>query len=208
MTESSPATPTCLPDRNALVLESARLLLRPYRPVDGRMYAAMHAENRAHLREFLPDVLGHMRTAEDAEAQIQRMDRQWRAGEALIFGAWERGSASYVGEVYLANADWHVPSIEIGYFVVAGRTGQGFASEAGGTVIRFAFEFLRVSRIDLQCTADNQASARVAERLGFLLEGRQRLRHRKRDSSVVDRLWYGLLRSEWEQAMNPGPAPA
>ena len=31
-------------------------------------------------------------------------------------------------------------------------------------VIRFAFDRLRVGRIDLQCTADNQASARVAER--------------------------------------------
>jgi RimJ/RimL family protein N-acetyltransferase len=61
-----------------------------------------------------------------------------------------------------------------------------------------AFSHLGVERIDLQCTADNVASARIAERLGFQLEGHQRQRHRKRDGELVDRLWYGLLRSEWE----------
>ena len=34
-------------------------------------------------------------------------------------------------------------------------------------------------------------------RLGFRLEGCQRLRHRKKDGSLVDRLWYGLLREDF-----------
>jgi len=52
--------------------------------------------------------------------------------------------------------------------------------------------------MDLQCRGDNEASRRVAERCGFRLAGRQRLRHRKKDGTLVDRLWYGLLRSEWQ----------
>jgi RimJ/RimL family protein N-acetyltransferase len=51
----------------------------------------------------------------------------------------------------------------------------------------------------LQCRADNIASQRVAEHLGFRQEGCQRLRHRKKDGRLVDRLWYGLLREEWER---------
>ena len=65
-------------------------------------------------------------------------------------------------------------------------------------LLRCAFDCLNVSRVDLQCRADNTASQRVAERLGFRQEGRQRLRHRKKDGKLVDRLWYGLLREEWE----------
>lgn len=189
--------PVTWPEAGGIELCSERLRLRPYRPGDGAMYTQMWHDNEAHLREFMPDNLKGMRTAEEAEAQIQRMARQWQAGTVFIFGCWEQASGEYVGEAYLANADWAVPSVELGYFVVERQTGRGYATEAGRALVRWALETLAVDRLDLQCTADNRASARVAERIGFRLEGRQRQRHRKKDGALVDRLWYGLLRSEW-----------
>jgi RimJ/RimL family protein N-acetyltransferase len=77
-------------------------------------------------------------------------------------------------------------------------TGRGYATEAARAALRYAFEIIQVVRVDLQCRVDNQASQRVAERCGFKLEGRQRLRHRKKNGELVDRLWYGLLREEWQ----------
>jgi RimJ/RimL family protein N-acetyltransferase len=97
----------------------------------------------------------------------------------------------------LAHPDWHVPAVEVGYFVVATQTGRGYATEAGAAVVDCAFTHLGMHRGDVQCRADNIASAHVATRMGFRLEGRQRQRHRKRDGELVDRLWYGLLRAEW-----------
>jgi RimJ/RimL family protein N-acetyltransferase len=185
------------PDPLTVELTALRLLLRSYRPGDGAAYARMYHENLAHLREFMPDELREMATEHDAEGQIRRMIRQWRAGTLFVFGAWTREDGAYVGEAYLANADWAVPTIELGYFLVERQTGQGYATEAAQAVVRWAFETLKVDRVDLQCASDNHASARVAERVGFRLEGRQRQRHRKRDDTLVDRLWWGLLRAEW-----------
>lgn len=162
------------------------------------MYITMYRENRAHLTEFMPEDLRGMDTAADAERHIRRLRRAWRDRELFVFGAWERSTGAYVGEAYLAHPDWHVPALEVGYFVVATQTGRGVATEAGAAVVAVAFEQFSVERLDLQCRADNVASARVAERLGFRLEGRQRQRHRKTDGTLVDRLWYGLLRAEWE----------
>jgi len=179
-------------------ISSTRLLLRPYRPGEGRLYVDMYRENGAHLMEFMPEELRGMKTEADGERQIQRMLHAWQDRELFIFGAWDTETGLYVGEAYLANPDWTVPSLELGYFVVATQTGRGFATEAGAAVVAVAFEQFGVERIDLQCQADNVASARVAERLGFRLEGRQRQRDRKRDGDLVDRLWYGLLRAEWE----------
>ncbi len=82
-----------------------------------------------------------------------------------------------------------MPSIELGYFLVKSATGQGYATEEAYTALHCAFDILNVSRVDLQCRADNIASQRVAEHLGFRQEGCQRLRHRKKDDSLVDRLW-------------------
>lgn len=179
-------------------ISTARLLLRPYRPGEGRFYVDMCRENRAHLAEYMPEELRRMETEADGERQIQWMLLAWQDREVFIFGAWNRATGRHVGEAYLANPDWHIPSLEVGYFVVATQTGKGYAVEASAAVVDTAFAAFGLARIDLQCRADNVASARVAERMGFRLEGRQRQRHRKRDGELVDRLWYGLLRSEWE----------
>ena len=179
-------------------ISSTRLVLRPYRPGEGHLYVKTYRENRVHLLEFMPEELRGMNTEADGERQIQRMLHAWQDRELFVFGAWERATGIYVGEAYLANPDWEVPSLELGYFVVARQTGRGFATEAGLAVVGSAFAHFGVVRIDLHCTVDNVASAHVAERIGFRLEGRQRQRHRKRDGALVDRLWYGLLLSEWE----------
>lgn len=177
---------------------SERLCLRAYRPGDGARYLAMIRENWDHLYEFMPPNVAAMQNEAEAEAIIGWLNAEWRQRNLFIFGAWEKACGDYVGETYLANPDWHVPSLELGYFLVQASTGKGFATEAAQAAIRYAFEHLLVSRVDLQCRADNIASQRVAERCGFHLEGCQRLRHRKKDGTLVDRLWYGLLRAEWQ----------
>lgn len=176
---------------------SERLFMRCYRPGDGAMYLEVIRENRDHLFEFLPEILETMQNDADAEAVIRWQNSEWQQRNLFIFSIWEKGSGKFVGETYLANPDWHVPSLELGYFVVQESTGKGYATEAARAMLGYAFERLQVNRLDLQCREDNLASQRVAERCGFKLEGRQRLRHRKKDGTLVDRLWYGLLHAEW-----------
>src|SRR5512140_1788367 len=180
----------------ATEFETERLYLRAYRPQDDALYFHMVRENWDHLYEFLPEKVQAMQSVEDAAAFLRWLEGEWKQGNLFLFSLWEKATGRYVGETYLANPDWHVPSLELGYFLVKTATGQGYATEAARAALRCAFDFLNVSRVDLQCRADNTASQRVAERLGFRQEGRQRLRHRKKDGSLVDRLWYGLLREE------------
>jgi RimJ/RimL family protein N-acetyltransferase len=177
---------------------SERLFMRAYRPGDGTLYFRMIRENWDHLYEFLPPKVEAMQNEAEAEAVIRWLNSEWQPRNLFIFSIWEKASGNYTGEIYLANPDWHVPSLELGYFVVRASTGKGFATEAARATLRYAFEHMQVSRVDLQCRSDNEASQRVAGRCGFRLEGCQRLRHCKKDGMLVDRLWYGLLRSEWQ----------
>ncbi len=175
---------------------SERLLLRCYRPGDGALYFDMLRANWDHLFEFLAPSHLAVQSEEMAEELIRRLMADWTLRNLFIFGIWEKESGVYVGESYLANADWDVPRIEVGYFVVQSQTGKGYATEAARATVRFAFEHLGVLRVELQCRADNQASKRVVERCGFVYEGRMRQRHRKKAGDLVDVLWYGLLRSD------------
>ena len=177
---------------------SERLLLRRYWPGDGALYHQMLRKNWDHLYEFLPPFLMDVHSEEDARTEFRRQAAEWDARQLFIFGIWETATGTYVGESYLANADWDVPRIEVGYFIVKASTGKGYATEAAKATIRYAFEHMQVLRVDLRCAADNKASMRVAEHCGFSQEGRFRQHHRKKNGKLVDMLWYGLLLSEWQ----------
>lgn len=184
---------------------SGRLRLRRYSLEDASFYLRMLRENQAHLHEFLPARMAAARTEDDMRAVIAWELEMWQRGEAFIWSVWEKDSGDYVGEVYLANADWEVPCIEVGYFTEQRQGGKGFAVEAARAACRIAFELLGVRRVELQCAADNEKSAAVARRCGFTLEGRHRERNPKKDGTLVDRLWFGLLRAEWSAMENRYP---
>lgn len=178
-------------------ITTERLFLRGYRPGDGAMYFQALRANWEHLYEFMPLHYLSLQSEADAEVVIRKLGAEWQLRNLFLFGVWQKDTGHYVGETYLANADWHVPCIEVGYFVLHASTGKGIATEAARATIKFAFEHLRVDRVELQCAADNMASQRVAEHCGFHLEGRFRQRQRKKSGDLVDRLWYGLLKEEY-----------
>lgn len=64
----------------------------------------------------------------------------------------------------------------IGYWTVTGEYGRGVATTAARMTARFGFVQLGLSRIRLFHAVDNLASQRVAEKVGFVLEGVQRQR--------------------------------
>jgi len=77
----------------------------------------------------------------------------------------------FVGSTGLHRIKWAVPRFEIGYWVRTDCAGQGYVSEAVRALSRVAFEDLGAKRVDIRCDDRNLASAAVAERCGYTLEG-------------------------------------
>jgi RimJ/RimL family protein N-acetyltransferase len=69
---------------------------------------------------------------------------------------------------------------EIGFWTAPWARGRGVMTDAARLVIRFGFEVLRLERIEWCALVGNDASRRVAEKLGFVQEGtaRKGLLHR------------------------------
>ena len=86
---------------------------------------------------------------------------------------------------------------EIGYELNPRYWGQGYATEAAAAVIQFGFHRLRLQRITSWCIADNTASARVLERLGFRLQDRI-ARHEHFKGRWWDALTYTLYADQWQ----------
>ena len=75
---------------------------------------------------------------------------------------------------------------------------QGYGTEVARELVRFGFEELGLQRIEAEIVADNEGSAGVLRNAGLTLEGRLRnkLFYKGR---YWDRLWFGLLREDWER---------
>ena len=91
--------------------------------------------------------------------------------------------------------DWEA---DIGYELDPRYWGRGYSTEAALAMVSFGFRELGLDRISSWCIADNAASARVLERLGFRQEGRLR-RNEHFKGRWWDTLFYGLVRDEWEK---------
>jgi RimJ/RimL family protein N-acetyltransferase len=88
---------------------------------------------------------------------------------------------------------------ELGYALLAAHWGRGYAREALGLVLDFAFDALDLYRVEADVDPRNTGSIHLVERLGFKREGLLRARYHV-GGEVQDSAFYGLLQSEWRGA--------
>lgn len=83
---------------------------------------------------------------------------------------------------------------EVGWWLTPRRWGRGITAVAVERFIEYCFDDLGLHRVEAGVFVSNPASARVAEKAGFRLEGVSRDAYLK-NGALVDRLSYGLARS-------------
>ena len=91
---------------------------------------------------------------------------------------------------------------DIGYELSPRYWGYGYATESARAMVDFGFRDLSLQRISSWCIADNVASARVLERIGFQKEGRLR-RNEFFKGRWWDTLLYALLVEDWQSISEP-----
>ena len=86
---------------------------------------------------------------------------------------------------------------ELGWTLDPAVGGRGYASEAVGEVLRVCFEDLGLRRVTANAFADNEASCRLAERVGMRREVHAVRDSLHRDLGWLDGVGYALLTEEW-----------
>ena len=95
------------------------------------------------------------------------------------------------------NPDYR--SASLGYCLDEPAWGHGYATEAAGALLQWAFDTLDLNRVQAETDTRNGASARVLEKLGFVREGTLR-EDCVVNGDVSDSWVYGLLRREWRHS--------
>jgi RimJ/RimL family protein N-acetyltransferase len=151
-------------------VRTERLILRPLGPADAGTLLAYRG--RADVCRYLPF---EPMTRAGIEARIAG---QWARteltgeGQSLTLGAEVAATGELAGDVVLF---WHSAEHgagEIGYVFEPALSGRGYATEAARAVLGLGFEGLGLHRIVARLDERNQASARLARRLGLRQEAR------------------------------------
>jgi RimJ/RimL family protein N-acetyltransferase len=180
-----------------LQLHTERLLLRSPEVDDAQAVYEAVTESLAELRPWMPwasENPDEQKTADNTRQAIQ----EWQAQSAFRIHLFDRTTRELVGCSGYPSVALDVPAVEIGYWIRTSRVGRGYCSEAVRALTDHAMRMLGCQRVEIRCDDRNVRSWRVAERVGFTLEGVMRrdcldCKGRPRDSRV-----YSMLPEEWE----------
>ncbi len=132
---------------------------------------------------------------------VARRPRRLVPGETGRFEwlIYARGVRKALGWVSLRVPERDRATGEIGYSIVRESRGRGIASEAVRALIDESFESAALERLRAYCLAENAASRRVLERIGFTNDGV--LPHGASvNGRVVDVLSHVFRREHWRHS--------
>jgi len=141
------------------VVRTGRLVMRPltaaYLPEMLDLYAD------PQVPRFLKplDRAGHL-------ARLREAEQMWASRGYGRVAIHDSGTGRFLGRGGLHH--WaQFGEVEVGWALRADAQGRGYATEAGGAWVRWAFEHLTVAYVTACISPDNQASLAVADRLGM-----------------------------------------
>lgn len=157
------------------LLETTRLRLRPFTLADAPVVREMAGDPRvAATTLHIP----HPYPAGLAEQWIGSHADHAARGELYVFAIERKTDGLLLGAISLRITTAHRRA-ELGYWLGVPFWNQGYTSEAAQRVVAFAFEDLRLNRVEATYLPGNPASGRVMEKAGLAREGTLRQYYRK-----------------------------
>ncbi len=149
--------------------------------------------NRSYLREWLPWV-DYTRSVEDERAFIRSLQEQYQENNGFACGIWYQGQIT--GTIGYHPIDWPHRKVEIGYWLAANYQGKGLMTNSCKVMINYAFDILKLNKVEIRCAIGNKRSCAIPQRLGFKPEGIIKQGEWLYDH-FVDLFLYGMFASEW-----------
>jgi RimJ/RimL family protein N-acetyltransferase len=148
-------------------LTTERLVLRPFRSEDLDAHAAMNAD---------PKVMQYIGEVQDRPAAFRSMCSYIGHWYFRGYGPWaveERATGAFIGRAGAMR--WEPRSdVEVAYALVSSAWAKGYASEMAARTLRYAHEVVGARGVVSHIVVGNDASIRVAERLGARYTGEAR----------------------------------
>ncbi len=175
------------------IVRGRRVVLRTPQMYDYAAWARVRQLSREHLTPWEPTWARDELTRPAFRRRIRHYQREMRDDLGYAFFIFAERDDALLGGLTLSNIRRGVTQAgSIGYWLSADATGHGFMREAVCAIALFAFDRLRLHRLEAACLPHNIASMSVLEASGFTKEGRAR-RYLKINGEWQDHVLYARL---------------
>lgn len=180
------------------ILETERLILRPWRDEDLGPFAKLNADPR--VMEYFPSLLTREESDQLANKIRTKIDeRGW--------GAWAislKNGSDFIGFIGLDNVLFDAPftpAVEIGWRLAYDYWGKGYAIEGAAACLKYGFERLHLNVIVAFTAVQNMRSRRVMERIGMHHDPNDDFNHPELPNGnwLQRHVLYRIKASEWKK---------
>ncbi len=198
--EHHPFTHPSAPNSSGLRLHGRRVMLRPLVSPDFASWSDVRVRNESWLTPWEPSRLANQgdptRERDAFSTRCAARDRDRQMGAAYAFGLFV--DSSVAGEVNLNTVVRGAQQCAtIGYWIDRSRAGHGYIAEGVCAVIRFAFDELRLHRLEVCIIPRNANSRRVMDKLQLRDEG-VASRFLEINGVWEDHMRYAITVEEWQ----------
>jgi ribosomal-protein-alanine N-acetyltransferase len=156
-------------------------------------WAELRARSREHLVPWEPQWTRDELSRDAFRRRVRHYQRELREDLGYAFFLFRDMDDTLLGGLTLSNVRRGVTqACAVGYWIGQPYAGRGHMTKALSGALRFAFDELKLHRMEAACMPHNLASIRVLERNGFQREGLAR-RYLKIDGVWQDHLLYATL---------------
>jgi RimJ/RimL family protein N-acetyltransferase len=149
------------------ILETDRLILRHLLPDDLDSLFALYSDPA--MRQYFPEgTLTYAETQEELEWFLNGHPTHPQLG---LWATIYKATNQFIGRCGLLP--WTIEQrqeVEVAYLIDKAYWGQGLGTEAAQAIVQYAFEQLQLSRLVCLIDSENQASIKVAEKIGMAFE--------------------------------------
>ncbi len=147
----------------SLPIETERLMIRYIEPDDATdMYEYASREEVCRYLLWSP----HLNLAA-TQGYIEFLNKRYQKGLYADWAIVLKENGKMIGTCGFANVDTPGNMAEIGYVLSPEYHGKGYMTEAVTSVLKLSFETFCFDFVKLRIIKGNEASVRLAERLGF-----------------------------------------
>jgi ribosomal-protein-alanine N-acetyltransferase len=155
-------------------IKGHEITLHPLRFRDRTQWNRVRAENRDWLSPWEATI---PQSGEESYNQlpsffemVKILNTEARNGRSFSFAIWHQsqliGQITLGGVMYGAMRGGH-----IGYWIDRNFANRGYTTQAVEILTRYAFEELKLHRLEINLRPENASSRRVAEKAGYIFEG-------------------------------------
>ena len=151
-----------------MLVETERVLLRPFEPKDAK--GLFELDSNAEVHRYLRNK--PLTQFEKAEEVVDRVIKQHQRNGIARWTAIEKNTGKYMGwsgiKLYQQECCGHINFYEIGYRFKPEYWGKGYATETAKAALDHIFNVLKADVAYAMTHHENQASKRVLEKIGFI----------------------------------------